>query len=223
MMQRCRKLDLGFHRRNITGVRLAQVRWPSPAAHALRPIQPFSVRPGGPVGVHRNQPSDGSAPQSRSARDSLRNTGSVDRDVQCSVTFRTRKNAGIGCTGPTSSPDRAADRCHDLRPMLIDHPCVEVVSMTRRSASSQARCPILKSNVQRMSNWTRAWDKLGGEIVETSGKRCPLDWRRGVGNDIWTSRASGITGTLRIAPGPLDGIRSEAIPPAGRDSLVLRR
>jgi len=26
MMQRCRKLDLGFHRRNITGVRLAQVR-----------------------------------------------------------------------------------------------------------------------------------------------------------------------------------------------------
>jgi len=28
---------------------------------------------------------------------------------------------------------------------------------------------------------------------------------------------------LRIAPAPLDGIRSEAIPPAGRDSLVLRR
>ena len=28
------------------------------------------------------------------------------------------------------------------------------------------------------------FNKLGGEIVETSGKRCPLDWRRGVGNDI---------------------------------------
>jgi hypothetical protein len=40
------------------------------------------------VREHRNQLSDGSAPQSGSSRNGLRNTDGVDREVQCNATFR---------------------------------------------------------------------------------------------------------------------------------------
>jgi hypothetical protein len=47
------------------------------------------------VREHRNQLSDGSAPQSGSSRNGLRNTDGVDREVQCVATMRALDKDGI--------------------------------------------------------------------------------------------------------------------------------
>ena len=67
--------------------------------------------------------------------------------------------------------------------------------------------------------------QLDTRVRKTRGQDC-RDLRQhvstglapGVGNDVPASRASGIT--TCIAPAPIDGIHSEALPRARRDSLV---